>query len=185
MFKIIFSMENKRVNLETTDQFSCISKPRKELFPESSNTGDTRSRMRFRRNGKERESVGWRDGATKSRQKWAPLEGPRAYRALSTKRRTCRYLPSNEDQTPDRAHFVVPGGTLRTWAEVPGSGGYARASCDFSRLPENITARRESGFDKDVGELTDFFYRYLIYPRRVKRQFCAPGFGTCEITTRL
>lgn len=36
-----------------------------------------------------------------------PLERPRAYRALSTKCRTCRCLPSNEDQTPDRAHFPV------------------------------------------------------------------------------
>lgn len=35
-------------------------------------------------------------------------------------------------------------------------------SCDFNRLPENITAWRESGFNKDIRELTDFLYRPLL-----------------------
>lgn len=126
----------------------------------------TQSRMCFRRNGKTRKcSAAWRSGATKSRQKWAPLERPRAYRTLSTKRRTCRYLLSNEDQTPNRAHFVVPGGTSRTWGEVPGSEGIRPRSCDFGRLSENIQCGERAASTKTSENLPiSFIARYLIHP---------------------
>lgn len=103
--------------------------------------------------------MAWRSGATKSRQKWAPLEKPRAYRTLSTKRRTCRYLPSNEDQTPDRAHFVVPGGTSRTWGEVPGSEGYARALATLA-VYLKILLRGERAASTKTYQF--FFYRPLL-----------------------
>lgn len=72
----------------------------------------------FLRKGEERwESVAKRVGRSES-----PLEKPRSYRALSTK---YRCLPSNEDQTSDRAHFAVSEVLYLTW-KYPGPE-YARA----------------------------------------------------------
>lgn len=68
-----------------------------------------------------------------------------------------------------RRYFTYLRWGTRDWRIRP-------LSCDFGRLPENIIARRESGFDKDIRELTDFFSRPLlnlvdVHVHRVKHRF--------------
>jgi len=61
-------------------------------------------------------------------------------------------------------HRIVPISSfpevLHVPGEAPGSGGYARVLAT-SAVYLKILAR-ESGFDKDIRELTDFFYRSLL-----------------------
>jgi len=106
-------------------------------------------------------------GRPAGRQKWDPLERPRAYRALSTKCRTCRCLPSNEDQTLDRAHFVVPPVLHVPGPDDTGPPGpvkYARAPRASSHVYLKILrSRRHAQRHRKTCD-TPFIIRYLIHP---------------------